>query len=109
MKEIFPRLFVLFIQKNGFILQMGLWNENIWSWNLTWRQPLYEWESEDVVRLENFLVARSPRRGCTDGVSLYGSSSNSFPMENIVAKVYEGFRPILSKQTINNIWLKKTP
>lgn len=109
MKRIFPRLFGVSMQKSCSILQMGSWHDNIWSWNLRWRRALYEWELEDVARLENILVAIAPRQGCTDGVSSYGLSPASFPIKSIVAKVYEDFRPILSKNTINIIWLNQTP
>lgn len=82
---------------------------DIWYWDLRWRRALYDWECEEVMRLENLLVLRPPRRECADGVSCVGSSSCSFPMKNIVEKVYDDSRRILSKQTINSIWLNHIP
>lgn len=40
----FPRLFALSLQKDCFVNQMGVWFGESWSWNLSWRMALFDWE-----------------------------------------------------------------
>lgn len=103
LKVIFPRLFALSSQRNFFVAQMGSWHEDSRLWNLQWRRVLFDWESEDAVRLETLPLTMTLKQDASDGVSWYDSGPCSFPVKNIVAKVYDGFRPILPKQATSSI------
>jgi len=47
----FPRLFSISLDTDCTLSQVGVWNNNIWSWKLRWRRNLFEWESSLVVLL----------------------------------------------------------
>ena len=109
LKGAFPRLFTLSLQKNLFINKMDDWNEGTWSWNIRWRRVLYDWKNEEVLRLENLIEQKMPRKKTADGVYWRASGNYSFPSKSIVDKVYESSVPILSKPIINTIWQNCVP
>lgn len=61
LSKLFPRLFVVSLQKNYFINQMGEWIKDAWSWNLRWRRGFLDWEVEEAVRLENRIAQKKPK------------------------------------------------
>ena len=42
LKNAFPRLFLILLQKEHYINQIGEWHDWIWNWNIKWRRRLYE-------------------------------------------------------------------
>lgn len=44
LKDIFPRLFIVSLQREEFIANMGFWDGYHWHWNLSWRRDLFQWE-----------------------------------------------------------------
>ena len=41
----FPRLYSLSKCKDMAIREVGHWEDNVWTWDLTWRRPRFNWES----------------------------------------------------------------
>jgi hypothetical protein len=46
LKEVFPRLFNISIQKNHTIQEMGEWVNAKWIWYIKWRRVFFTWEEE---------------------------------------------------------------
>ena len=70
---------------------------------------LYEWENDEVLRLEYLIEQKMPRRESVDGVYWRGFGNFFFLVKFVVAKVYESYAPILFKPIINTIWQKFIP
>ena len=43
---------------------LGRWEENVWTWDLRWRRPLFVWEADLLIEL--LEVVSSPREGRED-------------------------------------------
>ena len=105
----FVRLFSLSTQKASFISQMGAWNERSWSWNLTWRRALHDWEQQDVARLIQIIEQKKPNIEATDAVLWKGSGNTYFQVKCINDKLYESSSPILPKHSVKSIWQNHIP
>lgn len=88
---------------------MGDWVGSSWSWNLIWRRTLFDWELEEVVRLNNCIARIHPQSDAVDGVSWRNSGYQSFPIKCIADKFYERYPPILSKPIIDIVWKSCIP
>ena len=104
LKRAFPRLYTLSLQKNHLVNQMGVWQESSWAWLLSWRRSLYDWEYEEVQRLEIIIQQVIPDRGTEDSVIWKHSGSMVYPTKIIGTKLFEGREPILPKAVINFVW-----
>ena len=51
----FPRLFSVSLDTGRNLSQVGVWNNNVWSWKLRWRRILFVWESNLVDILMQLL------------------------------------------------------
>lgn len=109
LKLMFPRLFLLSVQQHSFVCQMGAWVDHLWVWDLRWRRRLYDWEVEDVGKLEDILVMQSLRQGCGDRISWQFTDLPSFPMKSIMERLYDGVVPLLSKSVVSRVWCKFYP
>lgn len=109
LKVAFPGLFSMSTQKDATISQLGEMCNGFWVWKLIWRRRLYEWEQEEVDRLNILIQHFSPQLGKKDGVSWQGSSSDRFPIKHIISRLYESHDPILPSEVSNLIWRIKIP
>jgi reverse transcriptase-like protein len=109
LKGLFPRLFSISMQQNALIAQMGSWLDNEWTWNLSWRRQLFEWEREEVERLNLIMAQITPRHGTNDDVVWRGGSFNVFPIKEISDSLYSSITPILPKEISHIIWKIKAP
>jgi len=50
-----PRLFSISLDTGRTLSEVGVWNNNNWSWKLRWRRNLFVWESSLVDLLMNVL------------------------------------------------------
>jgi len=41
----FPRFFSISLDTRRILSQVGVWSDNSWSWELSWRRNLFVWES----------------------------------------------------------------
>ncbi|XP_016195087.1 uncharacterized protein LOC107636065 [Arachis ipaensis] len=55
LKDRFPRLFSVSIQKGSVIGVYGFWDGLEWVWNFQWRRELFQWELELVNQLHDTL------------------------------------------------------
>lgn len=51
LKNKFPRLFSISVQKECIIADMGSWQGDVWQWNFIWRQQLFAWDEQLVTEL----------------------------------------------------------
>ena len=109
LKTIFPRLFALSLQQNYFINQMGEWNDNLWTWNITWRRRLYAWEIEEMHTLQHIIEQKRMSTMREDGVYWKHSGVLKYPTKSIAANMYNSYSPSLSKPIVNIIWQKFIP
>ena len=86
-KNLFPRLFLLSVQKDMFIVEMEEWENGTWSWEFRWRRKLFAWEDELVGDLY-LAVNRTKLRASTsdERVWVFGKS-NRFSVSNFVLQV----------------------
>lgn len=88
---------------------MGVWSGCEWLWNLRWRRRLYERERIELDRLHLIIDQIKPQQECRDIISWHGSKERSFPIKEIVGKLYESADPIIPKSLANFIWSIKAP
>ncbi|XP_072074421.1 uncharacterized protein [Arachis hypogaea] len=51
LKEVFPSLYRVTLNKECSISECDIWDGYIWRWSLQWRRALWEWEEQDLVKL----------------------------------------------------------
>ncbi|PNX84009.1 ribonuclease H [Trifolium pratense] len=56
LKEIFPRLFLISVQKECSVQEVGRWNSGRWEWVVRWRRNLFVWEEELQQSLMELLT-----------------------------------------------------
>ncbi|XP_057529705.1 uncharacterized protein LOC130808238 [Amaranthus tricolor] len=100
LKRIFPRLFSISMQKTSFISQMGVWQEDIWSWQFRWRRTLYDWEDDEVLRLRSQIEHKRPIREVEDGVLWRHSGNSCDPIKSITQRMNEEFASTLPKPVL---------
>lgn len=109
LKNHFNRLFLISTQGDAMICDMGVWVENEWLWQLRWRRSLFEWEKEDLERLNLLLEDIRPNNNTADGVNWNGVDYQRFPVKAITEKVYEAIDPVLPSSITSFIWSIKVP
>ena len=109
LKRIFPKLYTISLQKNLLISQMGIWQEESWVWQLSWRRNLYDWEQDQATRLETLIQQFNPDRNMEDSMVWKHSGSMVYPTKIIGEKMLEDIAPILEKPIINHVWQKFIP
>lgn len=88
---------------------MGIWVENEWVWKFQWRRRLYEWELEDLERLNLNIEQIRPNGNQKDGVRWKDLDGQCFPIGSIMDKLYESTTPILPQAVSSYIWSIKVP
>lgn len=81
----------------------------VWSWNLSWRRVLYDWEANDVVRLVNVIDLKKPYWETNDSVLWNGSGASLYPVKQIVDKAYVSSTPIIPNSIIHSVWRSYIP
>ena len=44
LKTLYPRLFSLSLNQGQKVEEVGVWDDLVWRWSLTWRRSRFEWE-----------------------------------------------------------------
>ena len=109
LKDIYPRLFTVSLQKNCEVCQMGEWVENSWVWNLDWRRRLYEWEMEEVRTMQIIIDQNKPKRELHQGVLWKNKEVTSYPTTDIYATLNETLAPSIPKSIMSVVWQKFIP
>ena len=60
LKNRFPRLFSIFVNKEVSLSECGTWDNNVWAWRLNWRKGNFVWEESLARRLIEVLLGLSP-------------------------------------------------
>ena len=68
---------------------------------LIWRRNLYDWEQEDVSRLQTIIQQLNPDRDRDDKMIWRHSGSMIYPTKSIRVKMLEGETTMLPKPVIN--------
>lgn len=55
LKEKFPRLYNLSMQKDYVVMDMGYWDGLVWRWTLIWRRDFFQWEIPLFEDLQHIL------------------------------------------------------
>lgn len=109
LRRAFQRLFMVSSQGDAMVNQMGNWVDNEWVWHLSWRRRLYDWEKEDLERLNLLLEQAKPVVNGIDSVNWHGTHYEKFPIKEIVDRLYESDAPMLPKAITSYIWSIKVP
>jgi len=59
LKELFPRLFLLAVDKNVTVAEPGCWSGLSLKWNLCWSRTLLDREAGEVSKLQDIIIGRS--------------------------------------------------
>lgn len=46
LKEVFPKLYSLSLDRFSTVGNLGSWESSVWSWRWKWRKPFFNWEEE---------------------------------------------------------------
>ncbi|GLT26694.1 hypothetical protein SLA2020_017400 [Shorea laevis] len=52
LKDSFPRLYALYVKKEGKISEMGIWEKGRWVWHVEWRRGTIRCEKDEEEVLE---------------------------------------------------------
>lgn len=91
------------------ISQMGEWKNGVWVWKFRWRRAFFDWELEDLERLQALIEQIVPQDGSKDGVCWHGNNYIKFPIQKILDKVYESNNSLFPPPASNLIWRVKIP
>ena len=60
LKDAFPRIFALAVNKSGKVKEFGVWSNNVWHWEVSLRRRLFGWELQQwsnlLSTLKRFVV-----------------------------------------------------
>ncbi|GLT30237.1 hypothetical protein SLA2020_050500 [Shorea laevis] len=66
LRDLFPRLFALFVKKEGKVSEMGTWEESRWYWRVEWRRGTLGCEKDEEELLEKVLEGVQLNEGVGD-------------------------------------------
>ncbi|KAE8661691.1 hypothetical protein F3Y22_tig00113725pilonHSYRG01879 [Hibiscus syriacus] len=67
LKDSFPRIFGISIQKSDKVREFGLWNFEVWEWKIELRRVLFDWE---LVLWNGFLQVSNRAISSTSDVDI---------------------------------------
>lgn len=98
------------MQQNHTICDMGLWDGEIWTWNLLWRGSLYHWEQNVLNSLLSILDNNQPTPASQDSFLWQHDLEKGFTVrsftEVIAASLYNQG---LNDNVFQFIWRKVSP
>lgn len=78
LKNLFPRLFQLSLDRDSNISSMGTWVEGEWRWEWKWRRNLFDRELNTFNQFLSLINRLPVREGAEDGWRWKGSSSGIY-------------------------------
>lgn len=91
------------------IHDLGVWDGNTWSWNLTWRRPFFQWELPMVNELLNLIASKSPTNTWNDIITRNGDSSGIYTVKSFMDKANSVYVDRLSSKEVTTfIWQNKS-
>ena len=106
----FPRLFSISLDTDCTLSQVGVWNNNIWSWKLRWRRNLFVWESSLVDVLLQLLDNKRLTRegGVKPDKWLWKDVDNMDFSVKAAYKCLMGETSVVGEDLFVNFWTLKT-
>ena len=107
LRDDFPRIFVLSVNKLGKVKDFGFRNNNVWHWEISLRRKLFGWELQQwsnlLSTLKRFVVYDSFK----DSFVWKGSPSGKYSV-NLYCKLV--FRPTnMDKEIWKFVWMGFAP
>ncbi|XP_019459903.1 PREDICTED: uncharacterized protein LOC109359661 [Lupinus angustifolius] len=66
LKEVFPRLFTLALNREAFVADCGDWCDDVWKWEVVWRRDLLDREKNIIENLYALIQNHSCKRAIAD-------------------------------------------
>ncbi|CAJ2644735.1 unnamed protein product [Trifolium pratense] len=82
LSELYPSLFQKSTHKDACISNMGIWNNNMWSWKLNWMEALDDADIESLNELHQLLEQVRPNRASSDRRRWSSNSDGSFSVRS---------------------------
>lgn len=60
LKDLFPRIYNLSMDKDKEIENVGCWSEERWSWNFSWRRSCFDWELGEMAEFQDTILPAAP-------------------------------------------------
>ncbi|GKV24765.1 hypothetical protein SLEP1_g34334 [Rubroshorea leprosula] len=108
LRDLFPRLFQLAINKEGTVKENGLWEGERWKWGIEWRRERMGCEKDEEQGLGVVLASIKLRKGMADVWRWRHDVEGRY----VVKIAYEFLAPeerLLEGQLCNLIWCKLVP
>jgi hypothetical protein len=108
LRERFPRLYGISLQKEEVIGNVGVVADGEWHWNLQWRRNLFVWEEvqyrDFLDAIETFVPSDQVDRWLWMGDDLYGFSENSAYLSLVIeSNPFLVCDPVM-KFVLNYLW-----
>lgn len=71
LKDLFPSLYALSLNKEAKIVDMGSWNNGLWTWEWHWKHDLFIWERELLVDMCHLIGSGPIKETGEDGIILH--------------------------------------
>ncbi|KAE8721931.1 pentatricopeptide repeat-containing protein [Hibiscus syriacus] len=84
LKVIFPRLYVLSINKYGKLYEFGEFRSSVWSWHVNLRRNLSEWELVQYSDLMTLIHNIPLSQELSDGLVWYGNGEGVYTVSSSV-------------------------
>ncbi|XP_045798020.1 uncharacterized protein LOC123892259 [Trifolium pratense] len=82
LSELYPSLFQKSTHKDACISNMGIWNNNMWSWKVNWMEALDDADIESLNELHQLLEQVRPNRASSDRRRWSSNSDGSFSVRS---------------------------
>ena len=108
LKDEFPRLFSLSLQKDSTVSMMWNLRMQLGEWSLSFKRPLLAWEEEDLGRLRTTLLVHPPiSHHQSDKLVWKANSSGIFSVSNLHSWFQQSLRDSIPFLKI--VWNKLAP
>jgi len=107
LKTLYPRLFSLSLNQGQKVEEVGVWDDLVWRWSLTWRRSIFEWESLLESELVNHISRVSLRKDVEDTQVWKSDEFGRFSVKStyeFLAKSERGSQ----KEVFSILWKTKT-
>ncbi|KAE8735025.1 Betaine aldehyde dehydrogenase [Hibiscus syriacus] len=99
LKEVFPRLFVLSVNKNGKLKEFGEFKSSVWCWHVQLRRSLSDWELVQLCDLITLIHNISLSKDLSDGWVWRGNGVGIYSVKTSV----KACSPVLS---VDSFWMR---
>lgn len=66
LKDQYLRLYFCSLTRNAKVIDMGLWENDVWHWDWRWRRNFFQWEEEEFNHLNQLVSGVYLRREDSD-------------------------------------------